>query len=98
MERNSKNNISIIYFSGSSCGACDAIGKKVQELLREYPKIIYKEINALDNLEYASKYNVFSLPILILFVEGKEITRWGRAFNLYEFEEVIRRYYEFLEM
>jgi hypothetical protein len=40
--------------------------------------------------------NVFSFPLRILYVNGKETMRVGRNVNLLELENSIRRYYEML--
>lgn len=89
----SENSISIVYFSGSICGACDVIRDKVKRLIKDYEKINFLEINAVENKEIAAKYDVFTLPILILFVEGKEVLRFGRYFDILEFKNSIDRYY-----
>ena len=88
-----ENLISIIYFSGSTCGACDAIKEKVLHIIKDYEKIEFMEINAVENKELAASYNIFSLPILLLFVNGKETLRVGRYFDLLDFKNSIDRYY-----
>lgn len=91
-----ENLISIIYFSGSTCGACDAIKEKVLHIIKEYEKIKFIEINAVENKELAASYNIFSLPILLLFVNGKETLRVGRYFDLLDFKNTIDRYYNLI--
>lgn len=88
-----KNEMAIVYFSGTSCGACGVIKTKVEELLIGYPNIKSIEINGEVNTEVASEYSVFSLPILLLFVEGKEAIRVGRYFDVLDFNNTIDRYY-----
>lgn len=92
-----KNNImSIVYFTGSRCGACEAIKIKIEEIIKKYPEIKTGEINGEDNLEIAAKYNVFSVPISLLYIEGKESLRIGRNVNLLELERNIQRYYHMI--
>ena len=92
----SNNKMAVVYFTGMDCGACEAIKFKIESILKELPKIKSAEINGEENLELAAKYGVFSLPIFLLFIEGKEILRIGRNVNLLELEGSIRRYYEML--
>ena len=54
------------------------------------------EINAVENKELAASYNIFSLPILLLFVNGKEALRVGRYFDLLDFKNSIDRYYNLI--
>ena len=90
------NKMSIIYFTGSACGACEVIKEKLESILNEFPKIECREVNGEKHIDLAAKYGIFSLPIMILFIEGNEFLRVGRNVNLLELEGSIRRYYEML--
>lgn len=89
--------MSLIYFNGTSCGACYAIRQKLEYILEDYPLIQSGQINGEQHLALAAEYNVFSLPILILFVEGKETIREGRHLDILRLEEKIDRYYELIK-
>jgi thiol-disulfide isomerase/thioredoxin len=90
------NSISIVYFSGSTCGACDAIKEKVLHIIKDYRELKFLEVNAIENQEIAATYNIFSLPILLLFVNGKETLRLGRYFDILDFKKSIDRYYNMI--
>lgn len=90
------NLMSIVYFSGSTCGACDAIKEKVLHIINDYKKIKFLEVNAIENQEIAASYNIFSLPILLLFVNGKETLRLGRYFDILDLKKSIDRYYNMI--
>ncbi|OOM05952.1 thioredoxin family protein [Clostridium saccharobutylicum] len=90
------NNISVTYFTGSDCGACEAIKIKIEDILKRFPKIKSGEINTKKHLDLAAKYNIFSVPVFILFIEGKESIRVGRNINLLELELNIKRYYDMI--
>ena len=40
-----ENIITIIYFTGIKCGACEVIKKRVEDILGSYPNINCYEIN-----------------------------------------------------
>lgn len=90
------NLISIIYFSGTTCGACDAIKEKVLYIIKDYKEVKFLEVNAVENKEVAAIYNVFSVPILLLFVNDKETLRLGRYFDMLDFKKSIDRYYNMI--
>jgi hypothetical protein len=90
------NSMSAIYFTGSACRACETIKIKIEDILKGFPKIKSGEINAEKYLDLAAKYNVFSVPIFLLCIEGKESIRVGRNLDLLELEENIKRYYEMI--
>ncbi|MCF0147906.1 MAG: thioredoxin family protein [Clostridium sp.] len=91
-----ENLISIVYFSGVTCGACDAIRDKVFHIIKDYKEVEFMEINAIENRKIAASYDIFSLPILLLFVNGKESLRVGRNIDLLDFKNSIDRYYNLI--
>lgn len=91
-----ENKMAIVYFTGMDCGVCEVIKIKIENILKSLPNIKSGEINGENNIELAAKYGVFSLPIFLLFVEGKETLRIGRNVNLLELEGQMKRYYEML--
>ncbi|AVK49357.1 thioredoxin [Clostridium sp. MF28] len=92
----SDNEMAIIYFSNKSCGACEVIRTKVEKILESYPKVKSIEIEGEKQIEFAAINNVFSFPLLILYVNGNETIRVGRNVDLLELEKSIMRYYSML--
>lgn len=88
-----KNKIVIFYFDGSTCGACEIIKEKILDIINEYNEIKFVEIDGVKYSNIAAQYNVFSLPITILFVNGKETIRFGRYVDMLEFKDIVNRYY-----
>lgn len=91
-----ENPMCMIYFSGGTCSACPAIKAKIKEILGKYEKIEFLDIDAASNLEISALYNAFSVPVSILFVDGKETVRYGRNIDFMEFENILNRYYDLL--
>ena len=91
-----ENKMTIIYFSGAICGACEVIKKKINRVLVDYKEVEFIEINGVEEKETAAKYDVFTLPLMILFIEGKESLRMGRNIDILEFKNAIDRYYNLI--
>ena len=87
------NSIAVIYFTGSACGT---IKIKIEDILKVFPKINSGEINVVKHLDVAAKYDIFSVPIFLLYREGKESIRLGRNLDLLELDANIKRYYEMI--
>ena len=87
----------VLYFTGSTCGACQVIRSKLEALLRTYPYVKGIEVNGVKWPHIAADYGVFTLPIFILFVRAKEVVRESKYVNLLNFEEIILRYQSMLE-
>lgn len=88
--------MSAIYFTGGACGACEVIKTKIEDILKRFPEVKSGEVNAEKHLDLAAKYNVFSVPIFLLYIEGKESIRVGRNLDLLELEASVKRYYEMI--
>lgn len=86
----------VLYFSNTTCGACHTIKAKVQAMLADFPKVVFQEIESEKHLELTASYSVFSFPLLILMVEGKETQRFGRNLSMADLERLIERYYGML--
>ncbi|MDD7793444.1 thioredoxin family protein [Clostridium sp. 'White wine YQ'] len=90
------NRMAVIYFSGNTCGACEVIKLKIEDILIKYPNIKCGAIDAERHLDLAAKYNIFSVPVFLLYIDGKESIRLGRNLDLLELEANIGRYYEMI--
>lgn len=92
------NEIIIIYFNGKACQACDVIKNKVSEIIKEFPQVVMGVIDGEKYIKIAAEYNVFTLPLLIIYVDKKESFRISRNFSVLEFKEILNRYYSVLEL
>lgn len=91
-----ENEMVILYFSNKVCGACSVIRNKLQSILDVYSKVKLIDIDGEEQIELAALNNVFSFPLLLLYVDGKEVIRVGRNVDLLELEKTIKRYYDML--
>ena len=65
-----------VDFWAEWCGPCRLVSPAVEELSKEYEgKVNFVKVNVDDNNELASKYNVFSIPTLAIFRDGKVIAQ-----------------------
>ena len=64
------------YFSADWCGPCKMAGPAIDELADEYSaKIKIVKINVDQNPQSPQKYNVMSIPTVIIFKDGQEVKR-----------------------
>lgn len=91
------NEILLLYFSSKSCGVCKVIKPKLDEMLKAYPKLKSLQIDVEGNIKLAAAYSVFTLPAVIVFVNGKETIREARYINLEEIENKIDRYCKLID-
>ena len=83
----------LAYISRPSCGVCTALKPKIEEELSAYPEIVSRYVN-LDTIpEAAGHFSVFSLPGILLFVDGKETIREARYVGIDDLFSRIDRVY-----
>ncbi len=69
-----------VDFWAEWCGPCRMVSPTVEELSKEYKdKVNFVKVNVDQNNELASKYNVFSIPTLAIFRDGKVIAQTAGA-------------------
>ena len=62
-------------FYADWCGPCRMVSPIVDEITEERRDITVGKVNVDDENALAMKYGVMSIPTLIVFQDGKEITR-----------------------
>lgn len=89
-----EHEISILFLSSHDCNVCISVKYQLNEMLKKYPEIPVGQVY-IDDVELAKgKFTVFTVPTLLLLVEGKEVNRFSRIINFSELEKLIARYYE----
>lgn len=93
-----KDNLAVVlYFSSPSCNVCHVLRPKLMEALeKEYPSIGRYHADISLTPEIAAEFQVFSAPTIIVFFEGREFIRKGRAMSVDGLLQEMRRPYELM--
>ena len=87
----------VLYLSSPSCNVCHILRPKLMEALeKEFPSIRRYHADIALTPEIAAQFQVFSAPTIIVFFEGKEFIRKGRAMSVDGLLQEIRRPYELM--
>ena len=92
-----QNKSAIIFVSGLNCAVCDAVFPLVEELIIEYPTIKLLHTKANEVPELSGQYQVFTVPAILFFFNGKEIARKVRFIREEELIKEFDRLSEFAE-
>ena len=93
-----KNELAVVlYFSSPSCNVCHVLRPKLMQALeKEYPKVGRYHADISLTPEIAAEFQVFSAPSIIVFLEGREFIRKGRAVSVDGLLQEIKRPYELM--
>jgi thioredoxin-like negative regulator of GroEL len=90
------NQIVLVYFGSNTCNVCTALKPKVEELIKDYPQIKSAQVDVEKSLTVSAAYNIFTIPVILVFIEGKEIIREARHISMQDINSKIERYYNML--
>ena len=77
--------IELLYFSGEHCGVCKVLKPKLlEQVSSNFPNIKIIVIDVEQEQELAAQHTVFTLPVVIIKVDGKEQYRFARSFSVIE--------------
>lgn len=89
-----QNDLAFLYISRPNCSVCHSLLPQVENIMQGYPKIALGHIEVDQLPEVAGRFSIFTVPVLLLFVEGKEYLREARIVHLEVFEERLNKIYQ----
>lgn len=60
----------VVDFWAEWCGPCRRFSPLIEELSKEYTKLKFGKLNTDENIAIAQKYNIMSIPTVLLFKNG----------------------------
>lgn len=75
----------LIYFTSKTCGVCKVLKPKLLEAVQEnFPDVNIRVMDVEEETEFTGQSMVFTLPVVIIKADGKEMHRFARSFSVYE--------------
>ncbi len=88
----SSGDMRMLYLSRPDCGVCMALIPKIEDMILEFPDLEGRYID-LDQLsEAAGEFSIFTIPGILVFIQGKETIRKARYVSVEELKNGIKRY------
>ncbi len=70
------NKLVLVDFWANWCGPCRALAPTIADLAKEYSgKVLIGKLDVDENPVTAEKFQVFSIPTMIVFKDGVEVDR-----------------------
>lgn len=87
----------MLYFSAPSCNVCHALKPKLVEAIESnFEKFKIVSIDTSVDQETAAYFNVFAIPTVLVFLDGREFLRKSRHMSVDEVVREIERPYEIM--
>ena len=85
----------VLYFWNSSCSVCGPLYEKLKHLVEdEFPNLTIQKIDIDNHPGLRAKYQVFSSPLILFLLDGKEYLRSSGNVSLHELRQKIQRLYQ----
>ena len=89
-----KEDALLIYFSHEKCNVCKILKPKIAELIKKkFPRIKLYYADTVTAPEISGQNNVFTVPTLICYFEGREAFRKSRNISIEELANDLYRPY-----
>lgn len=90
-----QNGALAVWFTGPDCRVCKDLKPKLADIFyRHFPLIDLAEVDCMGLPAVAAQHQVFSVPTLLLFFEGRETLRLVRNFSLQDLRNRLQRSYD----
>ena len=90
----SSNKPVLVVLSTHDCATCKPVKEKVE---KRFQGIVDTANVYLDEVkELSGELSIFNVPVVCIFLEGKEVYRFVRVFSMDEIEEKLNRLLEFV--
>jgi thioredoxin 1 len=98
IEQTIRNNLAVmLYFSAPTCNVCKALKPKlVHAIETNFDTFEIVSVDVSETPDISSRYSVFAIPTVLIFLDGREFLRKSRHMSIGEVVDAIRRPYEIM--
>ncbi|MCE5090286.1 thioredoxin [Staphylococcus devriesei] len=89
--------LAVIHVMRNNCSVCHAVLPQIEDMLKDYPRVPLGVINQSEIEAIAGELSIFTVPVDLIYMNGKEMHRQARFIDMQGFEYQLQRMYESLE-
>ncbi|WP_074036088.1 thioredoxin family protein [Exiguobacterium profundum] len=84
----------LVYVSHPGCSVCHALKPQIEEMLHQFPEIVAVAVDSDEVPEVAGAFSIFTVPVVLFFINGKEMLRRARFVPIGELTHQLERMQE----
>ncbi|TCI39191.1 MULTISPECIES: thioredoxin family protein [unclassified Exiguobacterium] len=84
----------LVYVSHPGCSVCHSLKPQVEEMLVDFPDIEAVAVDSDEVPDIAGAYSIFTVPVVLFFIDGKEMLRRARFVPIGELTHQLERLQE----
>ncbi|MQH60351.1 thioredoxin, partial [Escherichia coli] len=69
--------LAVLHVMRDQCSVCHAVLPQIEDLMQSYPNVPLAVINQSQVEAIAGELNIFTVPVDLIFMNGKEMHRQG---------------------
>ena len=81
----------LVDFFATWCGPCRMVSPLIDELSEEHPEYKFAKVNVDEQIALANKYNVMSIPNLVVFKNGEVVSQVAGTRQKEEILELLKK-------
>ena len=81
----------LLYIGTNDCSVCQSTKPRIEAILTAYPRFRGVEVSVYEHPDIAGQFLAFSLPVVLIFEEGREVFRSGRFLDFHQIEAMLQR-------
>lgn len=78
----------ILYITTPTCGVCSAIFPNIQRTVSDFP-FSFLKLDASKQPKASAQHNVFTVPTVLVFHQGREVLRESRFIDVDRIERLL---------
>ena len=86
--------LAVIHVMRDNCSVCHAVLPQIEGLVGEYPNVSLGVINQSNLEAIAGELSIFTVPVDLIYLDGKEMHRQGRFIDMQRFEHQLNLMYQ----
>lgn len=91
------NRLVVIHVMRNHCSVCHAVLPQIEDIVNDYSKVHFAVINQSNVEAIAGELSIFTVPVDLIFLDGKEMHRQARFIDMQDFEHQLSLMHESLK-